>query len=111
MSRNDQLQLGRLLAAIVGHCRICGCESDSCRLETSDLCNWANDEHTLCSAPRCLIAADRQRKDAKRAEECKAERERREADIPAWMRRRKEETERFQRSKKAKAKKVKGRAA
>jgi NTP pyrophosphatase (non-canonical NTP hydrolase) len=44
-----------------GRCRVCGCTDDAaCILpeRSGELCDWADDLHTLCDSPECLAAAE-----------------------------------------------------
>jgi hypothetical protein len=102
---NDAANLARILAPLMGTCRICGCHGDACSLETGDRCCWVNALRTLCSKPSCVIAADRQRKQEARAQKREEERL---AALPAWLRRRREET---MAARKRQKRKTKGRAA
>jgi hypothetical protein len=53
---------------MTGQCRFCRCSEDrACRLETGETCHWTDAEQTLCSNPKCLVAADRARRAADRA--------------------------------------------
>lgn len=100
---NDAAILARFLREVVGRCRICGCEGDSCSIGGGEKCFWMTTvpEKTLCSHPRCLTAA--------RYRDRQVERERRQAvakisSVPPWLK------ERRERDRKHKSKK-KGRAA
>ena len=61
MSRDTAI-LAALLRPLCGVCRICRCHGDECSLATGEKCFWTDDLRTLCSNPRCVIAADLGRK-------------------------------------------------
>lgn len=50
-----------------GICRFCGCtDRNACVIPREDgdvTCSWANPEHTLCTAPGCLIQEGREAND------------------------------------------------
>lgn len=44
-------------------CRFCKCtEGDACRLESGETCWWMTKDKNLCSNPKCILAADVERK-------------------------------------------------
>lgn len=63
----DAAVLGRLVRELAGTCSVCGCHGDSCKLEDGDRCCFVNKLRTLCSNPRCVVEADKQRKNHKYA--------------------------------------------
>lgn len=50
---NDKAILGSLVHAITKQCRVCGCEGDSCSLETGEKCVLAS-RSGLCTNPKCI---------------------------------------------------------
>lgn len=40
-----------------GRCRVCGCTEENPCFDPEDFpCWWVDDQHTLCSRPRCIAA-------------------------------------------------------
>jgi len=56
----DMAILGGLLRELIGKCRICGCEGDTCSIGGGETCSWApsTPEKTLCNHPGCLQASE-----------------------------------------------------
>jgi hypothetical protein len=64
----DSAILGRVVRQLLGKCRVCGCEGDSCSVGGGDKCVWMNNTRTLCSNPRCIqVAAIRDKRDKREA--------------------------------------------
>lgn len=41
----------------IGRCRVCGCtENTPCVIDGEFSCWWVDQQHTLCSNPRCVAA-------------------------------------------------------
>jgi hypothetical protein len=106
---NDAAIVERVLREVMGRCRFCGCAGDSCSVPWGGKCELVGQLQAVCNAPACARAAAFEKKDEQRAAERKAARLKREAEIPQWMRVRREETARFRKTKKRA--KTKGRAA
>lgn len=52
---------------VVRQCRYCRCTPESpCRTETGDECAWATPQCDVCTSKGCMIAYDRECKDARR---------------------------------------------
>lgn len=63
---NDQAIIGSLVNALGGTCLQCGCNGDSCRLEAGEKCCWIDPFRSLCSNPKCVIAAGNTRRRLRR---------------------------------------------
>ncbi len=103
MSR-DAAILARAILPLTGRCRVCSCGGDECSLPEGGRCVWMDGLRTLCSNPRCVMAAANAKKRRKR-EEKRSQKQAAHAE-PFWMKRRREEMAR-----KRRGRKTKGRAA
>jgi hypothetical protein len=102
---NDKAILAAAILPSCGECRICRCHGDHCSLEAGEKCCWVDQFRTLCSNPRCVMAAAVKRKQYRRQAARAEARALKESSVPSWLRQRRNKLG------SRRPKKAKGRAA